>query len=95
MTAIIILMIIFAVLQLIVGSFLFKHQNKPFMSFHPENDPLLSKIIKNFGITFIILFIISVISIIIANMIFMMIVIFVSCMIVMAMQLTLSKFFLK
>lgn len=36
MTAIIILMIVFAALQLVVGLFLFKHQNKPFMSFHPE-----------------------------------------------------------
>lgn len=89
---IIILMIIFTIILLIMGIYLYKHRNKPFMLLHPENNNSLSSMVKNYGLIFIGLAILSLLSIIINSISFIIIILIISCIMSLVMELTLIKF---
>ncbi|WP_157945063.1 hypothetical protein [Apilactobacillus quenuiae] len=87
-----ILMTIFTIILLIIGLYLYKHRNKPFMLLRPENNQLLSSMVKYYGIIFIGLSIMSLISVIINIMYFIITILIISCIMSLVMELTLIKF---
>ncbi|QBP18758.1 hypothetical protein [Acetilactobacillus jinshanensis] len=95
MLAINILMIIFTLLLLGIGTFLFMHRHKTFLIFKTSDHHLIGSVVKNFGITFIIVGIISLITILTQNTIYICIALIIGCIAVTAFYLCISKFIPK
>ncbi|XIF20417.1 MAG: Hypothetical protein AJITA_01175 [Acetilactobacillus jinshanensis] len=85
--AINILMIIFTLLLLGIGAFLFRHRHKTFLIF--------KTVVRNFGITFIIVGIISLITLFTQNTIYICVALIIGCVAVTAFYLCMSKFIPK
>lgn len=95
MIAINVLMIIFTLLLLGIGSYLFQHRKKNFLIFHPTTNQLLSSVIRNFGIIFIVVGILSLFTIATQNTIYICIALIIGCLAVTAFYLCISKFISK
>ncbi|GLB46651.1 hypothetical protein WR164_06300 [Philodulcilactobacillus myokoensis] len=95
MLAINILMIIFAILMAGMGIFLHSHQTKPFLVFHPENDPLLKSIFQKFAFIFIAIAVISILILIFKNVLIICIDLFIGCIAIFAFQMIIVRFFPK
>ena len=92
MTTINILMAIFTLLLLGIGGYLFKHRKKNFLIFHPTTNHLLSSVIRNFGIVFLTVGVLSLLTIITQNTICICIALIIGCLAVTAFYLCISKF---
>ncbi|UQS86819.1 hypothetical protein MOO44_08110 [Nicoliella spurrieriana] len=92
---VVVLTIIFAAIMLGVGAFLFTHQNKPFLVFHPESIPGLRLVVKVFGGLFMACGLVFLVILFLDNdqLLFWMLII--ACFIVIAFQITIARYFGK
>ncbi|MHA8138352.1 hypothetical protein ACYATM_04820 [Lactobacillaceae bacterium Scapto_B20] len=90
-----ILTIIFAAIMVGTGVFVLRHQNKPFLVFHPENIPALSKLMKGFGLVFIIFGIICLVPLFMSNDTALFWLLIIGCFLVIVFQIAMAQFFGK
>ncbi|MBW1605818.1 hypothetical protein [Lactobacillus sp. Sy-1] len=90
-----VLTIIFAVIMFGIGVFVFTHQKKSFLVFHPESIPALSLLMKVFGIIFIICGLLFLIPLFLNNeqLLFWMLII--ACFLVIGFQIAMAQYFGK
>ncbi|GAX04328.1 hypothetical protein IWT140_01966 [Secundilactobacillus pentosiphilus] len=90
-----ILMIVYVLLTFFIGWFFLTHTHKPFLVFHPEENPNLSGIIKFGGWSLIIVGILAAIATIMQNDVFISITLLIGVLDILAVQLMLVHFFPK
>lgn len=92
MFAINILMIIFTALLFGVGIYLYLHRHQDFMIFKTTQNSLLSAVVKNFGMAFLISGFISIASLVFQNLIGICLALLIGCIVVTGFYLTIAKF---
>lgn len=90
-----ILLSLATIVLLTIGFYLLMHTKRPMMLVHPENNQVLSKIIKFFGCSFIILGILAATAIIFSVMLYITFIMVLSCIMILVMELILITFIPK
>ncbi|MHA8110883.1 hypothetical protein ACYATP_05245 [Lactobacillaceae bacterium Melli_B4] len=90
-----VLTIIFAAIMIGTGVFVLRHQNKPFLVFHPESIPALSKTMKIFGIIFVVFGILCLIPLFMNNDVALFWLLIIACFLVIIFQIAMAQFFGK
>ncbi|GAA6112410.1 hypothetical protein AP1H75_00760 [Apilactobacillus apinorum] len=90
-----VLLILATIILFVIGTYLIKHTDKPFMLLHPESNSALSKIVKFFGIVYLILALFAAVAVFVTTLIFVTIIMVISCIMILVMELLLVTFITK
>jgi len=93
--AITILMICYTLLAFGIGWYLFSHRARPFLVFHPETTPALSRVVTVGGLILMLLGVVAAAATIINNSIFLASTLLVGVVIIIVLQLILLHWFPK
>lgn len=93
--AITILMIIYTLLSCGIGWYFFSHRRKPFLLFHPESSPELSRVLTVGGILLMVIGVFSAVATIVNNTIFISVILLVGVIAIISLQLILLHWFPK
>lgn len=88
-------MICYTLLSLGIGWYLFSHRQKPFLVFHPESTPALSRVVAVGGILLMVIGLSAAIATVLNNTIFISMTLLVGVIVVVGLQLFLVHWFPK